>query len=94
VSSGVWSSGITVQVLDQYDNAVVDTGLPINLATSTGTGQFSSSSSGSPVVPYVTVGSGLSTATFYYMDTNAGNPTLTITATGLTQAQITTITIQ
>jgi trimeric autotransporter adhesin len=76
---------ITVQEQDQYGNAVTagPSGLVVNLATSsTGTTEFSSSAGGSATTS-VTIPNELSSINFFYGDTQAGSPLITVSSPGL-----------
>ena len=57
--------------------------------TGTTTGVFSSNAAGTTIVTSVTINAGSSSATFYFKDSNAGSPTITASATGLTSATTT-----
>jgi hypothetical protein len=74
---------ITVQEEDAFNN-VTTTALTVNLSSSSaGTHEFAATSGGA-VITSIAVPGGSSTATFYYGDQKAGNPTLTAAAAGLT----------
>ncbi len=77
---------ITVEEQDAYGN-VATSGSPttVNL-TSTSAGASFAATSGGAAVSSVTIPGSYSTATFYYGDTTAGNPTITAAATGLSSA--------
>ena len=77
---------ITVEEQDAYGN-VATSGSPttVNL-TSTSAGASFAATSGGAAVTSVTIPGSYSTATFYYGDTTAGNPTITAAATGLSSA--------
>jgi hypothetical protein len=76
---------ITVEEVDALGNPTTSAET-VNLASnSTGTNEFATTLSGTPVTS-VSIPSGSSSATFYYGDTLVGTPTLTVTATGLTGA--------
>ncbi len=78
---------IMVQFQDQLGNPVNSlTTTVLSLSSnSTGTAVFAATQNGAPVTS-VTVPAGLSSANFYYGDTKAGAPTITVSATGLTPA--------
>jgi hypothetical protein len=79
---------ISVELLDQNGNVATAGagGVTVNLAsTSTGTNGFATTSGGE-LVTSVTIGSGQSSASFYYGDELAGTPTITASSTGLGQA--------
>ncbi len=70
---------ITVQLEDAYHNlgAVSNTAQTIDLTTTSKDGAFYASSTGGTPITFVTIAAGQSSATFYYSDTLAGNPTVT-----------------
>jgi uncharacterized repeat protein (TIGR02543 family) len=85
LTTGV-ASAFTVQIQDASGNPfTVASNTKVNLYTSSGTGRFDTSATGlfNGSVTTVTVLAGSSTATFYYKDSTAGTPTLTVTSTGL-----------
>ncbi len=94
-SSTASTGPITVQVTDTFGNpgTAPAGGTTVTLASSsTGTKIFSASFGG-PTTSTVSIPAGVSGTTFYYGDTKAASPTITISATGLTSAtQIETIT--
>ena len=77
---------ITVEEQDAYGN-VATSGSPttVNL-TSTSAGASFAATSGGTAVTSATIPGSYSTASFYYGDTTAGNPTITAAATGLSSA--------
>lgn len=80
---------ITVQLQDVFGNLAVapTAGTPLTpSSSSTGTRIFSLTRGSSTGITSLTVPGGTSTITFYYGDTQAGSPTLTVTGTGLTPA--------
>ena len=84
LTAGVLSSTITVQEQNQLGNAIT-TAETVNLfSTNTSTGVFKNTS-GSTITS-VSIAAGSSTASFKYIDTLAGTPTLTAAATGFTSA--------
>jgi hypothetical protein len=90
ITTSTVSSVITVQLEDANGNPVPATSsVTVNLATSTTTGTFWSTSAGTTKITSVTIASGSSTASFYYSDTAAGSPVLTASSTGLTSATTT-----
>ena len=86
---------VTVERRDQFDNPVAAGSTVVNLSSnSAGTARFSATS-GASTATTVTIAGGASQATFFYGDTKAGspNPTMTVHASGLTDAtQAATIT--
>ena len=86
---------VTVQLLDAFGNVATAPagGTVVSLSSpTTGTKIFAASLSGTSVGA-VTVPAGSSTVNFYYGDTRAGTPTLSVSGTGLTgAAQAVTIT--
>ena len=92
VLSGAASAGAslgpaTVQLRDAFGNPVTAPagGTVLSLTSSSATGRFSATSQGAAATT-VTVPAGSSTATFYYGDTTAGTPALTVGRTGHTAA--------
>src|SRR5205814_10047751 len=87
IEAGVTSSTMTVQLQDQFGNAVVAgaSGQTVNLGSSSGTGVFRNTAD-TATITSLTIASGSSTASFKYRDTTPGTPTLTAAATGLTSA--------
>ncbi|MGA2838500.1 MAG: hypothetical protein ABSF84_18115, partial [Acidimicrobiales bacterium] len=75
---------ITVQEQDAYGN-VSTSAITVNLSSSSGGGIFAATSGGTTVTS-INITAGNSTATFYYGDTVAGSPVITVTATGMMQA--------
>ncbi len=80
---GSTSGVITVVLEDLNGNAVNATaaGVSVALASTSGTGVFKST--GGATITGVTIAAGSSTASFKYVDTVSGTPTLTASATGL-----------
>ena len=69
-----------VQVQDSSGNPVANTGGPVTLtlsSNSTGT-TFFTPTNGGAAAGAVTIATGASTSTFYYSDTKAGTPTITL----------------
>ncbi len=93
VASNSPTHAVTVTLEDAYGNvATASSATTLSLASSSTGGIFATSSGGAGVSS-VTLASGASSVTFYYSDTKAGSPTLTVTATGLaTGSQIETVT--
>jgi hypothetical protein len=74
---------ILVQVQDAFGNPVtVTSATTINLASSSGTGTFATTSGGSSVAT-VSIAANSSFTTFYYGDTTAGSPILTTSSGSL-----------
>ena len=76
---------ITVTEYDQFGNLSTTAETVGLTSSSTGTFEFASSLNGT-AVSSVPIPSGSSTASFYYGDTQAGTPTITAAASGLTSA--------
>ena len=86
---------ITVQVEDQFGNAVAESGDTVNLSTTSGSGLFYANATGVVAITSVTTGA-TGSASFVYYDQLAGTPTLTAkdTNTGLntqTATQVDTV---
>ena len=76
----------TVQRQDSYGNPVTTGSTTVTpTSTSTGTKVFALATSGATVTS-VTIPAGASSVLFYYGDTKAGSPSITLTAPGLVQA--------
>ena len=88
-ASGTASATATIgpfaaQRQDAYGNPVTTGSTAVTLASnSTGTKLFAAASGG-PGVTTVTIPAGASSASFYYGDTKAGTPNITVSTTGLT----------
>jgi len=78
------SSMITVQVQDSFGK--VTSGVTFSLASNSSTGKFYSDQAGNNQTSSVTIPAGSSSGSFYYKDTTAGTPTLTVSAQGATSA--------
>src|SRR5205823_2469602 len=83
VSGGVSATAtlgpIAVQEQDQFGNPVNAgvSGEAVTLSSTAGTGVFSATSGGSNITT-VTIPNGSSSTTFFYGDTKAGTPTITV----------------
>ncbi len=96
-ASGAVGSAIPLVVRTQDDAGNIEytqsTPLVLQLSTSSPTGIFSTSSTGSPVVTSVTVPANSATAGVQYFDTTPGSPVITVTSatagTAVIQLQIT-----
>lgn len=87
LTAGSVSRIITIQTQDTYGNPTnMGTNTVINLSSSSVNGAFYSDSRGTRRITSVTIRSGTSSASFYYKDTQAGTPTITIDKPGLTGA--------
>jgi hypothetical protein len=91
VAHDQFSSVFTVQLQDQYGNAVnAGTKVTVNLSDNTGgRGVFSTDNFGFPTVTSVTIASGSNSANFYWSyqsSQHLGSYTITAAATGLTSA--------
>ena len=81
LTAGVLSTTITVQEQDQYNNPTT-TAETVNLSTSaSGTGVFKNLA-GSSTITSVSIPAGQNSATFTYLDTHAGTPTITASDAG------------
>jgi hypothetical protein len=87
LTAGTVSDAFTVQLQDGTGGATnAVSAITVNLATtSTGTYEFRASPTGASTTS-VTIPIGSSTVDFYYIDYQVGEPTITISATGLTSA--------
>ncbi|HVE88026.1 MAG TPA: hypothetical protein VND93_34450, partial [Myxococcales bacterium] len=87
VTVGACSAAASVQVRDAYGNAS-----PVGAATSgplsstSGTTRFYSDAACTAQITSLTVAAGLANASFYFLDTAAGSPTITYAPPGLTAA--------
>src|SRR5439155_629322 len=80
------TSPVTVQLQDQFGNAVAATSnVTVGLASTSTGARFAATSGGSSVTS-VTISTGATGTTFYYGDTKAGSPTITASSSGLTSA--------
>ncbi len=84
--AGSVSGVITVQRQDLHGNPVTSGTIDLDLTTTSTTGKFYSDASGTTQITTVSIADTSSVASFYYMDTNAGTPTLTAASAGLTSA--------
>jgi hypothetical protein len=88
---GVPSTQITATLYNNSGQVTNMQGATIlSLSSSTGTGRFDTSSAGAfdGSINSITIPDGISSGTFYYMDTTAGLPTVTVSKTGLTSGTI------
>ncbi len=84
VEVGTQSGAFVVQRQDQFGNPTTSGTQAVNLGSnSTGTFEFRDSSGGGAVVS-VTIGAGVSTEDFFYLDDTAGSWTISVSFTGLT----------
>ena len=83
INAGAISGVLTVQTQNASDaeEQVTET-TTLNLSSSSGTGEFSSSDTSWVPVTELTMNSGTANRSFYYRDATAGTHTLTITADG------------
>jgi hypothetical protein len=89
ISAGQVSTAMTVTAKNAYDVAVpVANDTIVNLTSTAGTGRFDTSSGGqfNGGITSVLIPAGQSTASFYYKDTVAGTPQISVASTGLTGA--------
>jgi autotransporter-associated beta strand protein len=81
------SALMTVTLLDQSNNVFTATSdTTVNLSSSSSYGTFLSGSDGTTVISSVVISNGTNSATFYYNDASAGNPTITASSGLLTPA--------
>lgn len=66
--------------------AFATTPVVVMLSSTSGTGSFHDAAGDAPAITSVTIGVGMSTASFTYSDTTAGTPTLTAASSPLTSA--------
>ena len=80
------SAAYTVEVRDQYDNKRASDALVLGLASNSAAGKFDTASGGlfNGTVTAITTSAGA--GTFYYKDTVAGSPVISVSKTGLTGA--------
>ncbi len=92
--AGTPSGTMTVQLLDQFGNVIQagSGGSTFGLSSSSSSGKFLSVSGDPLASPSITIPQGASSASFQYEDSKAGTPTLTITASGISNTQQQTIT--
>ncbi len=84
------SSQITVQRQTATSGPYFpDVAITLELTSSSGSGVFYSDAAGTNVITSVTIASGVSSTSFYYMDTEVGSPVLTATSAGYTSATTT-----
>ncbi|MFH1317618.1 MAG: hypothetical protein ABIH71_01210 [Candidatus Omnitrophota bacterium] len=91
ITAGGVSGLYTVQVQDAYDNLRSSDALTLTLSSSSGEGMFDTSAGGSFDGTITSITTSLGEGTFYYKDTIAGIPTITVAKSGLTsgtQAQV------
>jgi len=93
VTAGTCSAVTTVQSRDSFDNpSDAAAAISVGLTSSSTGGRFYSDSGCTNAVTSVSIASGTRTASFYFQDNQAGSPTLTAAAAGLTAAtQVETI---
>jgi hypothetical protein len=89
LTAGTPSGSITVRLEDQYGNVISagSGGLTFNLSSSSSTGKFLSVSGDPLASSSITIPQGASSATFEYEDSTSGTPTLTVTASGVSNTQ-------
>jgi hypothetical protein len=88
LTAGQPSAPIDVRLEDSLGNSVLagPGGVIVSLSSTSGAGKFLSAGGLPLSSPTVTIAQGASTAAFEYEDSIAGDPTLTMSATGLTPA--------
>jgi hypothetical protein len=78
-TAGTVSGVMSIQAQDASGNPVnVTTNTTINLTSSSANGKFYSDAAGTSQITSVTISSGSSTVSFYYKDSSAGTPTITV----------------
>ena len=81
-TAGVCSAAVTIETRDTYGNiSNVASDLTVNLTENSDMVFYSNSDCSSGAITSVTITSGTSGATFYYIDTNDGTTDLTLTST-------------
>ena len=60
--------------------------MTVNLSSSSGTGVFAASSGSTQAITSMTIPANQSSISFYYGDTTAGSPTITVSSTNLQPA--------
>ena len=87
ISTAATLGPITVELEDASGNPVVapSGGITVDLSSSSGGGEFSATSGGTPITS-ITMTAGTSTASFFYGDLDPGSPLVTASATGYTSA--------
>ena len=78
------STLITVRLQDAY--GPITSGATIGLTSNSTTGKFYSDAAGTTQITSLAIPAGSSTASFYFKDTTAGNPTLTASSAGVISA--------
>jgi len=86
LTAGQVSSVITVQRQAQNGNPTTTGDITVGLTSTSGGGTFYSDPGGTVEITQVTISDGSSSASFYYNDTVAGNPTLDASSVNLTVA--------
>ncbi|KKT02299.1 MAG: hypothetical protein UV78_C0050G0001, partial [Parcubacteria group bacterium GW2011_GWA2_43_17] len=86
LTAGAASGAYTVEVRDQYDNKRSSDAIVLDLASDSATGKFDTAAGGAfnGTLTSITTSGGI--GTFYYKDTVAGSPVITVSKTGLTSA--------
>ena len=82
LAAGTMSNQITIQRQTSYGGAYTTGAITVNLATNSTGGAFYATSTSTTPETTVSIASGESTATFYYKDSVAGTPALTVSSTG------------
>ena len=78
LTAGTPSAIMTIQTQDASGPVNVPSGTTVGLTSTSGTGQFSESSSGPwSSTPSLTITAGTNSKSFYYKDTTVGTPTIT-----------------
>ena len=85
--AGAVSNQITVQLQDASNHFVYAySNIVVNLATASSSGHFFSDKNGLNQISVITIKRGQSSGSFFYQDTNVGNPTLTASSQSLSPA--------
>jgi hypothetical protein len=88
IFAGTQSEWITIQRQTSTGTPITSNSLTVSLIKSSSTGRFTDPNTGN-IITSITIRSGSSTASFCYMDTVTGTPTLTATASGYLPATTT-----
>lgn len=90
LARNVGSAVITVQRQTSSGSAITAGPTNVYLTTTSSGGKFySNSACTTEITTYLTINNGVSTANFYYKDSNTGTPTITATATNFASVQTT-----
>ena len=84
LAAGQISSLVTVQLQDSFGS--LTSGVTFTLSSTSSTGGFYSNQAGTNEISSITILAGSSLGSFYYKDTAAGTPTLTVLSQGVASA--------